>query len=76
VLVKELQSLGLSVEVYSDDGERMTFGKDEQEEKTPHLAFGLLRDEFAEPRFGAQALRSAEKRGSRDRRRPRFESSN
>jgi DNA-directed RNA polymerase subunit beta len=75
VLVKELQSLGLAVEVYSDDGERMTFGKEEQEEKTPHLAFGLLRDEFAEPKFGAQALRSGEKRGLRDRRRPRFEGS-
>lgn len=74
VLVKELQSLGLAVEVYSDEGERMTFGKEEQEEKTPHLAFGLLRDEFAEPKFGAQALRSGEKRGTRDRRRPRFES--
>lgn len=75
VLVKELQSLGLAVEVYSDEGERMTFGKEEQEEKTPHLAFGLLRDEFAEPKFGAQALRGGEKRTIRDRRRPRFDGS-
>lgn len=75
VLVKELQSLGLAVEVYSDEGERMTFGKEEQEEKTPHLAFGLLRDEFAEPKFGAQALRSGDKHMTRDRRRPRFEGS-
>lgn len=73
VLVKELQSLGLAVEVYSDEGDRMTFGKEEQEEKTPHLAFGLLRDEFAEPKFGAQALRGAEKRGGRERRPRRFE---
>ncbi|MGB8646455.1 MAG: DNA-directed RNA polymerase subunit beta [Anaerolineae bacterium] len=57
VLVKELQSLGLAVEVYSDDGEKMTFGKEDTEEKTPHLAFGLLRDEMTEPKFGAQALR-------------------
>jgi DNA-directed RNA polymerase subunit beta len=75
VLVKELQSLGLAVEVYSDEGDRMTFGKEEQEEKTPHLAFGLLRDEFAEPKFGAQALRSGERRGSRERRRSRLEES-
>lgn len=75
VLVKELQSLGLAVEVYSDEGDRMTFGKEEQEERTPHLAFGLLRDEFAEPKFGAQALRGAEKRGTRERRPRRFEGS-
>ncbi len=69
VLVKELQSLGLAVEVYGDEGERMTFGKEEQEERTPHLAFGLLRDEFAEPKFGASALRagSSERRGPRER---------
>ncbi|HZQ04937.1 MAG TPA: DNA-directed RNA polymerase subunit beta [Anaerolineae bacterium] len=72
VLVKELQSLGLAVEVYSDEGEKMTFGKEETEEKTPNLGLGLLRDEFAEPKFGAAALRSGpDKRGGRRERRPR-----
>jgi DNA-directed RNA polymerase subunit beta len=80
VLVKELQSLGLAVEVYSDEGEKMTFGKEESEEKMPHLAFGLLRDEMQEPKFGAQALRagdggSRERREHRERRRPFTEES-
>ncbi len=72
VLVKELQSLGLAVEVYSDEGDKMTFGKEETEEKMPNLGLGLLRDEFAEPKFGAAAMRSGpEKRGGRRERRPR-----
>ncbi|MBI4673844.1 MAG: DNA-directed RNA polymerase subunit beta [Chloroflexi bacterium] len=72
VLVKELQSLGLAVEVYSDEGEKMTFGKDETEEKMPNLGLGLLRDEFNEPKFGAAAIRSGpEKRGGHRERRPR-----
>jgi DNA-directed RNA polymerase subunit beta len=41
VLVKELQSLGLSVEVISDNEERIQFGKEEQKEKMPKLGFGL-----------------------------------
>jgi DNA-directed RNA polymerase subunit beta len=41
VLVKELQSLGLSVEVLSEDDERIQFGKEEQEEKMPKLGLGL-----------------------------------
>ncbi|MFQ5612272.1 MAG: DNA-directed RNA polymerase subunit beta [Anaerolineae bacterium] len=41
VLVKELQSLGLSVEVISDSDERMTFGKDDQKERLPKLGLGL-----------------------------------
>jgi DNA-directed RNA polymerase subunit beta len=41
VLVKELQSLGLSVEVISEDEERYQFGKEEQEEKMPRLGLGL-----------------------------------
>lgn len=41
VLVKELQSLGLSVEVVSDNNEKMTFGKDEQKERLPKLGLGL-----------------------------------
>lgn len=69
VLVKELQSLGLAVEVYSDEGEKMTFGKEETEEKTPNLGLGLLRDEFNEPKFGAAAIRSGpERRGGGSRR--------
>jgi len=41
VLVKELQSLGLSVEVISDAEERVQFGKEEQKEKLPKLGLGL-----------------------------------
>ncbi|MDM8519724.1 DNA-directed RNA polymerase subunit beta [Anaerolineales bacterium HSG6] len=41
VLVKELQSLGLSVEVISESDERMTFGKEEQKERLPKLGLGL-----------------------------------
>lgn len=40
VLVKELQSLGLSVEIYNEDGESLRFGKG-QGEKKPRLGFGL-----------------------------------
>jgi DNA-directed RNA polymerase subunit beta len=41
VLVKELQSLGLSVEVISENEEKMTFGKEEQRERLPKLGLGL-----------------------------------
>jgi len=41
VLVKELQSLGLSVEVISEADEKMTFGKEEQRERLPKLGLGL-----------------------------------
>jgi DNA-directed RNA polymerase subunit beta len=41
VLVKELQSLGLSVEVISENEEKMTFGKEEQKERLPKLGLGL-----------------------------------
>ena len=41
VLVKELQSLGLSVEVLSDTSESITFGKEVEEVKIPELGFGL-----------------------------------
>jgi DNA-directed RNA polymerase subunit beta len=41
VLVKELQSLGLSVEVISQSDEKMTFGKEEQKERLPKLGLGL-----------------------------------
>jgi DNA-directed RNA polymerase subunit beta len=41
VLVKELQSLGLSVEVLSENDKQIQFGKEEQEEKLPRLGLGL-----------------------------------
>jgi DNA-directed RNA polymerase subunit beta len=41
VLVKELQSLGLSVEVISDSEERVQFGKEDKKEKMPKLGLGL-----------------------------------
>lgn len=42
VLVKELQSLGLSVEAVTDAGEIIRFGKDEERARPPKLATGLL----------------------------------
>ncbi len=41
VLVKELQSLGLSVEAINDDGELIKFGKDDETERLPRLGLGL-----------------------------------
>ncbi len=42
VLVKELQSLGLSVEAISDNGETIRFGKEEERARPPRLGLGLL----------------------------------
>jgi DNA-directed RNA polymerase subunit beta len=42
VLVKELQSLGLSVEAVTDTGEVIRFGKDAEKTRTPRLGLGLL----------------------------------
>jgi DNA-directed RNA polymerase subunit beta len=42
VLVKELQSLGLSVEAVTDAGDVIRFGKDETRSRTPQLSTGLL----------------------------------
>jgi DNA-directed RNA polymerase subunit beta len=42
VLVKELQSLGLSVEAISDEGETLRFGKEEERARPPRLGLGLL----------------------------------
>jgi DNA-directed RNA polymerase subunit beta len=42
VLVKELQSLGLSVEAVSDGGEVVKFGKDEEKIHPPKFETGLL----------------------------------
>ena len=41
VLVKELQSLGLSIQVISNKGEVLRFGKEDQEEKVPTLGLDL-----------------------------------
>ena len=41
VLVKELQALGLSVEVYNEKGERLEFGRRETAYRLPKLGFGL-----------------------------------
>jgi DNA-directed RNA polymerase subunit beta len=42
VLVKELQSLGLSVEALTDGGDVIRFGKDEERVRPPKLETGLL----------------------------------
>jgi len=42
VLVKELQSLGLSVEALTDGGDVIRFGKDEERIRPPKLETGLL----------------------------------
>lgn len=42
VLVKELQSLGLSVEAVTDTGDVIRFGKDTEKSRRPRLGFGLL----------------------------------
>jgi DNA-directed RNA polymerase subunit beta len=41
VLVKELQSLGLLVEVTDVEGEIVRFGRADEEEKVPSLGFSL-----------------------------------
>ncbi len=46
VLVKEMQSLGLSVEVYNERGERVQFGRDEAVEPLPRLGLGGLSSGF------------------------------
>jgi len=42
VLVKELQSLGLSVEAITDTGDIIRFGKDDEQTRTPRMNTGLL----------------------------------
>jgi DNA-directed RNA polymerase subunit beta len=41
VLIKELQALGLAVEVRNDQGERFQFGSEEAVDVLPNLGFGL-----------------------------------
>jgi DNA-directed RNA polymerase subunit beta len=64
VLVKELQSLGLAVEVFDSEGERMQFGKEESEERVPQLGMGLLRGEPSE-RTERELLKERFARGER-----------
>ena len=42
VLVKELQSLGLSVEAITEEGKVIKFGKDDSKKKRPKMSTGLL----------------------------------
>jgi DNA-directed RNA polymerase subunit beta len=42
VLVKELQSLALSVEAVTDSGQVLRFGREERRAKVPKLGMGLL----------------------------------
>jgi hypothetical protein len=42
VLVKELQSLGLSVEALGEDNELQKFGKEEDRARPARLGLGLL----------------------------------
>jgi len=65
VLVKELQSLGLAVEVYDSEGEKLQFGKEDSEERVPALGMGLLRGEGGERLDDRQALRERFARGER-----------
>jgi len=50
VLVKELQSLGLSVEAINDNGEVIKFGKEDEVDKLPRLGLGL-----GLPRYGRRS---------------------
>jgi DNA-directed RNA polymerase subunit beta len=53
VLVKELQGLGLSVEILNESGDVVEFGRDESEEPLPRLGLGLGLSGFARrPRLG------------------------
>jgi DNA-directed RNA polymerase subunit beta len=42
VLVKEMQSLGLSIEAVTDDGEIISFGKEDTRAQIPRMTTGLL----------------------------------
>ena len=41
VLVKEMQSLGLSIQVFDGKGQTIEFGKEQPEERVPRLPGGL-----------------------------------
>jgi len=42
VLVKEMQSLGLSIEAVTDEGEIISFGKEDSRSQIPRMSTGLL----------------------------------
>jgi DNA-directed RNA polymerase subunit beta len=67
VLVKELQSLGLSVEVFNTDGEKITFGKEESEERMPSMGGGGLFHEGG-PRSERDLMRERRERFARGER--------
>jgi DNA-directed RNA polymerase subunit beta len=67
VLVKELQSLGLGVEVFNTDGEKITFGKEESEERTPSMGGGGLFHEGA-PKSERELMRERRERFARGER--------
>jgi DNA-directed RNA polymerase subunit beta len=46
VLVKELQSLGLAVEVFDRDGNAVQFGKEQEEKPIPRMTLGMGFSEF------------------------------
>ncbi len=73
VLVKELQSLGLGVEVFDGEGERIQFGKEESEEKVANLGMGLMQGEMPERERASLKERFArgERIGGRGDRMPR-----
>ncbi|OQY31057.1 MAG: DNA-directed RNA polymerase subunit beta [Anaerolineaceae bacterium 4572_5.1] len=43
VLVREMQSLGLSIEAITEDGEVISFGKEDSQSQAPRMATGLLK---------------------------------
>jgi DNA-directed RNA polymerase subunit beta len=67
VLVKELQSLGLGVEVFNTDGEKITFGKEESEERMPSMGGGGLFHEGG-PKSERELMRERRERFARGER--------
>ena len=46
MLVKELQSLGLAVDVFDRDGNAVQFGKEQEEKPIPRMTLGMGFSEF------------------------------
>ncbi len=74
VLIKELQALGLAVEVFDREGEKMQFGKEDTEEKVAHLGsqspihgdleLGVVKDSLS-ARRGLRGDRRSDRPGGR-----------